>query len=583
MQPTAQAVGNPTFMTSSVGAKETSPQARRRRAQKDTLAACPERPYYNQPMTTWSAIPWLLLASAVALAQQTVPCEILIPVLDAKHQPLTASAPDGKSYPVFQAPPAGKLVDNIAGELRTSYAQQALRLDRYARNLMLSKAADAHTPPQEWLTAPMYFLMSSEEGGFARFGFWLQDGSGQRKLILAGYVDMVVEDDCSKGCIEEIFSHELGHRILRTLVGEIPPGPSRKMHQSMTVTDYPTAFDEGFAEHFQPLSRDAHSEKPQPENFATDFDLFWLSAADTQLRTDGVKHNVYIHRKPLPESAFDPASDPYRVFVDSETSTIFIPTEIKNAQQMMASEGVISTLFYRLVNDAQLRSHYREPSFYRAFVPSISDRPEASISPEENIHLKLFAAMSDIGGMKPDEPPMILLVEHYAKLFPDEAKRIYGDFIATTWGATVSQQLATALTRSAADGGRGEIAAFRHDDFSTLFSSTVDDVVRAKRNLRENLGPELWIANSQFKIAPSMWSDDRSLPLTLHLNAATEPELMTIPGVDLALARKITLARNASGFFRSLNDLVPILPPDVTHRVSSMADEMKRLPPFQRE
>src|SRR5271169_509719 len=100
--------------------------------------------------------------------------------------------------------------------------------------------------------------MSQEEGGFARHGFWLEDAKGQRQLVLAGYVDLVVDQESVEdGNLEEIFSHELGHQVLAELVGKLPPGASRNMHQSMTVTDNSTAFDEGYAEHFQPLVRDA--------------------------------------------------------------------------------------------------------------------------------------------------------------------------------------------------------------------------------------------------------------------------------------------------------------------------------------
>lgn len=40
-------------------------------------------------------------------------------------------------------------------------------------------------------------------------------------------------------------------------VGELPAGAARNVHEIMTLTDYPTAFDEGYAEYFQPLARDA--------------------------------------------------------------------------------------------------------------------------------------------------------------------------------------------------------------------------------------------------------------------------------------------------------------------------------------
>ena len=60
------------------------------------------------------------------------------------------------------------------------------------------------------LSEPMSLLMSSEEGGFARDGFWLEDAQGRRKPIQAGYVDLVVnERTVADGDFDEIFSHEL--------------------------------------------------------------------------------------------------------------------------------------------------------------------------------------------------------------------------------------------------------------------------------------------------------------------------------------------------------------------------------------
>src|SRR6185312_6523745 len=57
------------------------------------------------------------------------------------------------------------------------------------------------------------------------------------------------------GDFEEIFAHEMGHIYLRRLLPTLPPGYSRTAHASLSMTDYPTAFDEGFATHFQGLAR----------------------------------------------------------------------------------------------------------------------------------------------------------------------------------------------------------------------------------------------------------------------------------------------------------------------------------------
>jgi hypothetical protein len=84
----------------------------------------------------------------------------------------------------------------------------------------------------------------------------------------------------------------------------------------------------------------------------------------------------------LPAAALEPGADRYRLYLDSETSTAFLDDELRNGQQMMASEGVIATLFYRSVNDTALREHYREAAFYQAFIGTdvSADRLRQAIS-----------------------------------------------------------------------------------------------------------------------------------------------------------------------------------------------------------
>ena len=520
--------------------------------------------------------------------QSVVPCEIIVPTFGPNHEVQSAPAPDGLVYPIFQVAPSSALVTRVRQELDTSFAQQVLRLDQFARNLVAANRSKTDPSDQTWLHSPMYLLLSAKEGGFARFGFWLEDSTGKRRLVLAGYVDLVVtKNSVETGDFEEIFSHELGHLILKAVVGAPVAGPSRKMHQSMTITDYPTAFDEGFAEHFQPLVRDAttnpHLTKLSSGIDSSDLDRLWLSAADGQLRTDGVKRNLFIHLKPLPERAFGKNPDLYRLFSIAETSTVFLPTELKNGQQMLASEGVIATLFYRIVNDEQLRNHYREDSFYRPFLQGAAIDPTKAITPYQNVNLKLFAAMAELANIDRNRPAMISLVQRYAALFPEEAKRIYTIFIETTWGATVSQQLASGMERAAEDGGRGDMNAFRQDRPFPLLDSIIVEVVNGKRPLDANLGSELWLLNSGFKIASAVWETDRTRLLTINLNTATEPELMTIPGIDMVVAQKIAAARRAHGYFQKVGDLSSILPPEIIHRLNFMADEMKQAQPSRRE
>jgi len=528
------------------------------------------------------------LPRAVAQSPIAAPVKVVVPIADAKGNVVESQTPDGKSYPVFRLAQDSPLLREVYQVLETSFAHHVILLDRYARNLLLSEIG-GELPPQ-YLNAPTYLLMSQEEGGFARHGFWLEDPKGQQQLVLAGYVDLVVNQDSVKdGNLEEIFSHELGHQILGELVGRLPPGSSRNMHQSMTITDNSTAFDEGYAEHFQPLVRDAttnpHLRELTNGATSTDLDMLWISRLDQQLRTDGVKRNLFIHRKALPAAALDPGTDPYRLYLDNETSTAFLKDELRNGQEMMASEGVVATLFYRIVNETALRDHYRELAFYQPYLRAdiSAERLRQTISPYENVNLKLFVAMHRAAkAIASGVPPMVAVVNSYAAVFPDEAATIYKVFLETTRGVTVSQELAESFERAAAYGQHGEVRAFRSDslDAFSMLKSTIDRVARGELPLDANLGPQLWLVNTDFKIPPAIWTSERTLPFTLNLNAATEVDLMTIPDVDLATARKIVSARRARGFFRSLDDLNVILTPPLAQKFHAMSEQIKTTPPI---
>jgi hypothetical protein len=61
----------------------------------------------------------------------------------------------------------------------------------------------------------------------------------------------------------------------------------------------------------------------------------------------------------------------------------------KSAARMLATEGVVSALFFRWATDASLRNAYRGPSFYEQFGTKRID-----VSPAENIYLKMIYAFA---------------------------------------------------------------------------------------------------------------------------------------------------------------------------------------------
>ena len=153
--------------------------------------------------------------TAIAGESATAPVEIVSPVADTQGHTVEAVAPDGKKYPVFRQASESGLLRVVRNVLHSGLPQQALVLERYARTLRSKEGNTANREPRTPPLAPMYLLLSNEEGGFARYGFWLEQANGTRELVMAGYVDLVVsQENVDSGDFEEIFCHELGHIIL---------------------------------------------------------------------------------------------------------------------------------------------------------------------------------------------------------------------------------------------------------------------------------------------------------------------------------------------------------------------------------
>ncbi len=152
-------------------------------------------------------------------------------------------SPGGRAMPVFQAAPNSALRRSMIRESQRGTVAFVLKLDEQAQRLSGQMAQ------------PTWLLLTEEEGGFAKRGFWLRE-HGRDRYVDQPYVALVVDaDSIADGSFEEIFAHETGHVLLRRLLARFPAGMSRANHGSLTITDDPTAFDEGFAIHFQGLSR----------------------------------------------------------------------------------------------------------------------------------------------------------------------------------------------------------------------------------------------------------------------------------------------------------------------------------------
>ncbi len=515
----------------------------------------------------------------------------------------TLPSPDGV-HPVFRpADVSSKPAQEAARLLEQSYAQQVLVLHQYVKNYL------AHQPGVDPAVAaePTYLFLGGS-GGYADLGFWLEDAQGQ--LIDKRTTSYVGGLSISEGYFsdfEQLFPHELGHAILQELAGWQQGMLAAQIHQVTMLTDYFYAFNEGWAEHFQAVAVDhtanarlqALRETPLPVGEqgpyarlarelkgrcllcpATLSLLLWHNQREGHLRYAGVKDNIFAYQPSIPEVLVQ-RDDPqaallYQAIVPPDSSGTF-----KNGPQMLANEGLISALFYQLVNDPRLQQTYREPDFYEPFLPPGHDvdwsqnSPRELFSPMENVYLKLFRVFARhvrLDGDPLGESLTILAVKGYAVDYPAEAEALYDVFLEITQGVTAEPH----ALQMAQDWAAGGLTTADHKAY---LGDLRQRLLAGQVRVGSALAPQIWLRNYDTQVGIWLLDVYRSLPTPYHfnLNAATVVDLRTVPGVGVPLARQIVQVRDERGGFNALEDMagIPGMTPEVLDHFRSMERAMQ--------
>jgi hypothetical protein len=426
---------------------------------------------------------------------------VLAPVIQDKAV-LTRPAPGSASpAPVLTRVRDGRLYEALQREAAGGATAAVLALDELAMKI-------AGAP-----VGPTWLYLSQEDGGFARRGFWLQEGENTRWVDDA-MVDLVVDaGSVADGSFEEIFAHELGHVMLRRLLPELPAGYSRTPHHSFSVTDQQTAFDEGWATHFQGLARLLTR---NPRLRAQDAGLEgkpdtapWLSNLDRAMRIDGMRRNWFVYRQTAQPGASAAAFD---------LSPSFDPAQLKSAAQMLACEGALATFFYRQLatpDAAALGARYA--SMFRALHAMSRERLDAAT------------------------PLLPLLARTLAQVDPEDGRRFIATLAETSHGALLSPALAAAsqATFIPALAGDGESFVLLLGPLRARVAQAVAEAQAHPEGLARHVAAPVWLLASP--------------TLAVDLNTAERLHLLAL-GLDGKTAARALASRRKDGDFASLAD-----------------------------
>lgn len=422
--------------------------------------------------------------------------------------------------------------------LTRGFSGRLLRLYRLEQQFLAARDGRA--------IEPAYLLLSTTQGGFPRFGFWLDD---ERKDGV-GYVDLHRDSDVSGrfGGMDQIFPHELVHVIVQQLAGEPPEGGSNQVHAIAVTTDRVTAFSEGFAEHVQVMAVDDPDAVPETARLREDATIpgraqrrldayrralaatwapapaarmafaLWFGQTEQALRYHAVKANLFARAPAIPERLLL-ARDRYPAYLLDNVLPGTPADPLEPPARLCAREGFVSALFWRWVTAEALRARYREPAFYEAFGTT-----RDAVDPTENAYLKLFAALA---AGRPHDTPALLRA--YVDAFPDEADAV-GE-----------------LLRAAGAGWPLVLPA------------------------------EIWLANDDFQVGTTLYDQFRALPRrhTLDVNAASLVDLITVEG----MTRRTAEAMLEAAPFTTLDDVrgVPGMTPELFGRLEAMAATMSKI------
>jgi hypothetical protein len=436
---------------------------------------------------------------------------VLTPVLK-NGEPVLKPDPLGRPVPVVTRLRTGELYELLQKEVAGGFTGTMLALDEAAQRIGGDKT-----------TTPTWLYLSVADGGYARLGFFLSEGATERYLPDA-FVDLVVDArSIADGDFEEIFAHEMGHVFLRRLLPNLPEGYSRTPHSSLSVTDYPTAFDEGFAIHFQGVARRLTR---NPSLREQDLGLqsrplvtYWQSDVDRSARIDGMRRNWFVQLQTTPPGAGD-------VLARRNNSTLFDMARLKNGNQMMSSEGVIATLFYRWL------------------APGPEERAEVV-----KRYSRVFNALREVSRQQlvADTPVFFNVLEKFCDSFAADCARATGMVVDTTYGVTTDWRLVAPVEHLASQGRLGDMRAFvtSLEPTRSALNQLHQRVAAAPSLLRAGLGPDVWLLCKSS--APGM---------TINLNTAEREEFLLLPGFHDTLAQKALDSRRRNAPFRDVKDFV---------------------------
>ena len=420
-----------------------------------------------------------------------------------------------------------------------TFLRDMIRLNDYFQTFLIRKGIKSEKEP-------LYLLLSGRMGGYPMKGFFLKEGDRVIDKTTSSYVDLpkIGSQFNALNSITQIYPHELAHTFLHDLTRADPVKQeswSSDVHYYSIATDYIKAFNEGFAESFENISRQFEKDTNIQKGIAGDVDRIRNSMI---YRTRGFEHDfgwplrVGYYRMTMllwyqqledfkryiwTQNGLAKYTCSERKINCPETailyrnSAVIVDTmHLRTLAQSLATEGVINTFFTRMM-ESDLKVNYQDRSFYFPFVwdTTTMASPQDYFLPLHNQLLKvIFICHKYLRAVPRGSSPFITFIEGYISEFPNEALTTKEIFHSAT--------------------------GYPYSPFTP---------------------PELWLLNrdhSHNALVLAQFGGAKIPFYTINLNTATVDDIRTFRYITRADASRIIHRRDSLGWFRSFDDLKAI-------------------------
>lgn len=306
-------------------------------------------------------------------------------------------------------------------------------------NSFIKKSIELYGEAQKYAqikSDEIYLIFKENSGCYGRIGFYLKENGQIKDKTKSPYIEL--STSMLKGpydrvsSITQILPHEMGHILYEITTDKRKESDigSVDMHYSNIITEYNTAFNEGFAEHFEVISemyeenegikkgiindieRSKNKINPILQSAKKDFRFplrldyyrviapFWLQS----------KENIKRHE--LGVNGDGKYKNLNYSFSNSEESILYRnmgmnqdKAKLRNIQQSISTEIVISNFFVKLINSDNVQLNERYNKVFNIFNKYVN---------------------------KDERPQIIQFVKGYIREYPKDKDRILNIFKEST-------------------------------------------------------------------------------------------------------------------------------------------------------